>query len=219
MIKPKFNNIPNEFVPAGTKSKKDYWMSRAPSLSAFIFARCDKVHGGMLNILVTKRSEAMPDDPNKYCAPCGYFDWNENGYEAMTREVYEETSLYLPDYQKFNIFDNHHQSWYTETRIANNRQNVELMFMVMLEFGDDEGSFPMFVENYTEKETSEVKWMDWYTFVHANSGLEWAFHHDIRGQDALLYYNTGQFNMDYFNKQMLKRSQTLGVVDAKKEEK
>ncbi len=79
----------------------------------------------------------------------------------------------------------------------------------MLEFGDYKDSFPMYIENYTAKETAAIEWMDWYTFSNASNGLEWAFHHDIRIQDALLYYNTGQFNMDFFNKQMLKRSQTL----------
>jgi ADP-ribose pyrophosphatase YjhB (NUDIX family) len=209
MTEPKFNNIPNIFVPAGTKVKEGFWISRSASVDAFIFARCDEVNGGMLNILTTKRSEIMPDEPNKHCVPCGCFDWSENGYDAMIREVYEETSLYIPDYQKFNIFDNRHQSFYTDTRVSNNRQNIVLMYIIMLEFGDDKDSFPMFIENYTNKETASVKWMDRYTFTNASSGLKWAFHHDIRIQDALLYYNTGQFNMDFFNKQMLKRSQIL----------
>lgn len=209
MTEPKFNNIPNEFVPAGTKSKNDYWMSRAGSISGFIFARCDEINGGMMNALITKRSETMMDESNKYCVPCGYFDWGENGYEVMIREIYEETSLYLPDYKKFIIFDNHQQPFYVETRPSNNRQNIELMYITVLEFGKDKESFPMFVENYTNKEIVAAIWMDWYTFIHANNGLEWAFNHNIRIQDAQLYYNTGQFNMDFFNEHMLKRSQTL----------
>lgn len=209
MEKPKFNNIPNVYVPAGTKVQEGFWISRSPSLNAFIFARCDGINGGMLNVLTTKRSEIMMDEPNKHCAPCGYFDWNENGYESMIREVYEETSLYLPDFEKFNIFNNRQQPFLTETRVSNNRQNIELMYIVVLEFGDDKDSFPMSIESYTDKEVSAVKWIDWYTFSDASSNLEWAFHHDIRIRDALLYYNMGQFNMDFFNKQMLKRSQTL----------
>lgn len=207
---PKFNNIPNHYFPSGIKVKEGFWLSRSPSLDAFIFARCDGINDGQLNVLVTKRSETMMDEPNKYCVPCGYFDWNENGYDAMIREVYEETSLYLPDYEKYNIFDNHHQSFYTDTRVSNNRQNIELMYVVVLDFNNDKDNFPMFVENYSEKETTLVKWMDWSTFSLESSNMEWAFHHDIRIRDALFYYNTGQFNIDYFNKQMLIRSQTLG---------
>jgi 8-oxo-dGTP pyrophosphatase MutT (NUDIX family) len=202
MKKPKFNNTPNEFVPAGTKAKKNYWMSRSASISGFIFARCDEINGGMLNVLITKRSKTMTDYPNLYCAPCGYFDWDENGYETMIRELYEETSLYLPDYQKFNIFDNHQQPFYTETSAGNNRQNIELMYITVLEFGEDKESFPMFVKNYANKETAAAIWMDWYTFTHANNGLEWAFNHDKRIQDALLYYNTGQYNINFFNEKM-----------------
>jgi len=207
MITPKFNNIPNEFVRNGTKSKKDYWISRSASVNGFIFARCDGINNNMLNVLIIKRSETIMDEPNKYCAPCGYLDWNENGYESMIREVYEETSLYLPNYKKFNIFDNHQQSFYTETKISNNRQNVELMYITVLEFGEDKDNFPIFIEDYSCNETAAVKWMDWYEFIHNN--LEWAFHHDIKIRDALMYYNTGLFNKDYFTQQMLKRSQTL----------
>lgn len=209
MTEPKFNNRPNEFVRAGTQAKNDYWMSRAASISGFIFARCNEINGDMMNILITKRSETMTDNPGKYCAPCGYFDWDENGYEVMIREAYEETSLYLPMYEKYNIFNNRRQPFYVETQPSNNRQNIELMYIAVLEFGKDKDSFPMSIEDYTDKETASVKWMDWYSFTNASSELEWAFHHDIRIQDALFYYNTGQFNMDHFNKQMLKRSQTI----------
>jgi len=193
----------------GFAIKQDYWISRSSSADGFIFARANNINGGMINVLTIKRSKTMQDEPDKYCVPCGYFDWDENGYEAMIRELYEETTLYLPDYKEFNIFDNYQQSFCTITHPSNNRQNIELMYIAVLEFGDDKDSFPMFIENYSNNEITEVKWMSWYDFVNASNDLEWAFNHNIRIHDALLYYNTGQFNMDFFNKEMLKRSQTL----------
>ena len=120
------------------------WDSRSAAVDCFIFARCDGFNGNMLNVLTIKRSKTMRDEPNKWAVPSGYFDWDENGYESMTRELYEETSLYIPDYQKFNIFDNHKQSFYTKTTPATNRQNIVLMYIVVFEFGEDIDNFPKF---------------------------------------------------------------------------
>lgn len=193
MTIPKFNNRPNHYITG-------YWISRSVAVDAFVFARCTGINEGMLNILTIKRSTTMRDDPNKYAVPSGYLDWNENGYESMIRELYEETSLYLPDHQNFNVFDNYKQPFYTNTKPTINRQNVVIMYITVLEFGRSTESFPKFIENFTSKETAEVKWMSWLDFT--QNKLEWAFNHDKRIMDALTYYNTGQFNICFFNREM-----------------
>ena len=92
----KFNNRLNERIEA---NGKEYWISRSVAVVGIVFAIKDHI----VYTLVTKRSSIM-DQPHKLCVPCGYLDWDESCYEAMLREVYEETSLYLPDY-KDNIVE------------------------------------------------------------------------------------------------------------------
>ena len=69
-----------------------YWISKAVAVVGIIFA--NTVDG--LHVLVIKRSNTMRDEPKKFGVPSGFLDWEETLHEAMIREVYEETSIYLP---------------------------------------------------------------------------------------------------------------------------
>ena len=169
---PKFNNTPNQHL----------FISRAPAIVGVIFA----LRPGGIKVLITKRSATMMDEPNKYCVPCGYLDWDETGYEGMTREVFEETSLYLPDYEKFKKFDNNKQPFWVKTDPKDNRQNVSLLYLTYFDFSAfDVLHFPYFVEQYTCKETSWVKWMPVREFFEVHETMEWAFGHDRTIKNAL----------------------------------
>jgi ADP-ribose pyrophosphatase YjhB (NUDIX family) len=189
METPKFYNKPNAHVifyyesSFGSKVKHDYWISRAPALVGVIFM----IHPDGLHVLIIKRSDIM-DEPNKYAAPSGYLDWNETGYEGITREIYEETSFYLPEYEKFCVFDNNKESFFTQTDYkVDKKQNVSLYYILTYNFTKDVDKFPKFIENYHCNETSEVKLMPMKEFY--NNQLDWAFHHDERIKQALEYFN------------------------------
>lgn len=179
MDKPKFNNKPNEHIQVGYwgekgKLKLDYWVSRSIAVVGVIFAKIN----GIDFVLVSKRSPHMMDEPNKFCLPCGYLDWNETIVDAFIREVYEETSLYLPDYAEYILND-----ITTPIRIYdnpnNNRQNISFVYMVSLNFGDNYDTFPSKIINYRNSETAEVKWVKLGELY--NGGFEkyeWAFNHD-----------------------------------------
>src|ERR1035437_10782098 len=173
MDTPKFHNRANPQI----------WISRAPALVGVIFM----LHTDGVHVLIIKRSNIM-DEPNKYAAPSGYLDWNETGYEGITREIYEETSFYLPEYEKFCVFDNNKESFFTQTDYkVDKKQNVSLYYILTYNFTKDVDKFPKFIENYHCNETSEVKLMPMKEFY--NNQLDWAFHHDERIKQALEYFN------------------------------
>lgn len=188
---PRFNNSPNNhlrlsYLTNHGNMKLDYWISRAPAVVGIIFTMTDEG----LNVLLIKRSNKMREEPNKYGAPSGYLDWDETGFQAITREIFEETSMYLPDYNEFLIYDNEEQPFYVLTDPTKDKnQNVSLLYINVYDFSTSMDSFPRFIENYQCKETAEVKWLrlhDFYTWEHK---YEWAFNHNDRIKLALKHFN------------------------------
>ena len=72
-----------------------------------------------------KRSPIM-DQPGKWCVPCGYMDCDESGIEAVIREVFEETSFYIPDLKHRLKSDNKGQPFFINTDPSENRQNIAI---------------------------------------------------------------------------------------------
>lgn len=188
-VVPKFKNRPNDHIrygfsspSTGVKINQDYFISRAAAVVGVIFA----LRSGGLQVLITQRSPKMMDEPNKFCVPCGYLDWNETGYEAMMREVYEETSFYIKDFSKYLKFNNDEQPFKVRTDPKINRQNVALLYVSYFDFsGFDLLKFSYFVEDYKNKETTMVKWMYVKDIFEDSSDIEWAFNHDITIKKAL----------------------------------
>lgn len=190
MTKPKFNNRENAHVVykvmEGNKFvvNHDFWISRAPAVVGIVFAFGT---GDGPRVLVIKRSDKMPDEPNKYGAPSGYLDWDETGFDGMIREVYEETSLYLPDYDPFLIYNNYEQPFYVHTDPTTSKlQNVSLHYLMVYDFHQEPDFFPADIEKYSDFETAKVKWLKLQKFY--NSNYEWAFDHDKRIEMAMRYY-------------------------------
>jgi ADP-ribose pyrophosphatase YjhB (NUDIX family) len=194
MIEPKFKNRPNDRVmyefeseATGVKIKQEYWVSRSVAVDAFIFG----VKDGVLHILTIKRSQYMMDEPNKYAVPSGYHDWNESGYDAMVREVYEETGLYIYDVGKYHIFSNTKQPFNVITDPeSNKRQNVCLYYIGVFDF--PHFKFPD-IESFVSKETALVKWMTMDEFLKQN--YEWAFNHDKRIKEALVFLRANHIDV------------------------
>jgi len=191
MTKPKFNNKPNPHLihhydsGTGVKVHQDIWISRAPAVVGIIFAF------GTTNgtcVLVIKRSKKMREEPNKFGAPSGYLDFNENGFDGMTREVYEETSMYLPDYKPFLIFDNQEQPFFVQSDPTKDKnQNISLTYVMAYDFTKEPDFFPKEIEKHIDSETQLVEWLSIMKFY--NIDREWAFNHDERINMALEYFN------------------------------
>jgi ADP-ribose pyrophosphatase YjhB (NUDIX family) len=123
--------------------------------------------------------------------PCGYLDWNETLYEAMIREVYEETSLFMPDYEKYVIFDNNKQPFFVkDDPKADKRQNVSLLFITAYDFINEPDVFPLAeIEAFSCKETAMVKLMNLSEFYGTSMNYEWAFNHDETIKSAMQFFN------------------------------
>lgn len=192
MNAPKFNNRPNSHVKyyysdeRGLKIQQDFFVSRATAVVGVVFAFTDNG----LSVLITRRSGSMRDEANKYGVPCGYLDWEESRHEAMTREVYEETSMYLPDYEKYMIFNNGGEPFKIKDKPSEDkRQNISHIYLSVYDFRDKMNVFPIDVEKFTCKETALVKWMTIVDFYGTHMNYEWAFNHDETITMAIQYFN------------------------------
>jgi 8-oxo-dGTP pyrophosphatase MutT (NUDIX family) len=176
MTKPKFNNKPN----------KHLWVSRAVAVVGIVFA----ITLDGMKVLIAKRSDKMMDEAGKYGIPCGYLDWNETTFDGMTREVYEETSLYLPDHAYHLVTNNNKIPFTIHDSPANNRQNVSLLFLSVYNFSPRMDMFPVDIEQYTNEETSEVKWISLTDFyLKYDHEYEWAFNHNETIKEAVKHFN------------------------------
>lgn len=184
MSVPKFNNRQNENIKIKTNEVDiDVHISRSVAVVGVVMVYYDN----NFNVLITKRSEKMADEPGKISLPCGYLDWDERLYEAMIREVSEETSLYLPDYKKYLIFDNDKKHFHFNDDPTSKRQNITLSYISVYDFKDNMTDFPLHVENYSCEETSWVKWMKIITAY--KKDYDWAFNHDDTIKNALNFFN------------------------------
>ena len=172
MEKIKFNNRPN---PCHTINGKMIWESRSTAVVAVIFGK----FRGETYVLLEKRSKIM-DQPGKWCVPCGYLDWDESGQEAIIREVYEETSIYLPNYKSF--FVSKSRSWlpfFVNTDPSENRQNIALSYGFVYDF--NKTGLPD--TSFSNLEIDELRWVK----LNDVAGYDVAFNHDVRIIQAEIY--------------------------------
>lgn len=193
MSTPKFKNRPNAHVKYyyndgnGTTINQGFFVGRATAVVGVVLAITGD---GNLNVLISKRSNKMRDEAGKFGVPCGYLDWNETRHEAMIREIYEETSLYLPDYVKQLLFNNYGQPFRVKDSPAEDmRENVSHLYVTVLDFRNTPEDFPEEVEKFTCSETALVKWMTYADFNVQRLNYEWAFNHDQTIMDAIHFFN------------------------------
>jgi len=191
MTKPKFNNTPNnhfrfQYHTTHGNSGADFWISRAVAVVGIVFA----ITLDGMKVLIAKRSNKMMDEAGKHGIPCGYLDWDETTFDAMTREVYEETSLYLPDYKDYLVTNNDEKPFTIHDNPANNRQNVSLLFLSVYNFSPRMDLFPVDIEQYKDKETSEVQWITLKDFyLKYDHEYQWAFNHNETIKEAVKHFN------------------------------
>jgi len=174
MDKPVFKNRPNALhkLPDG----RELWESRSPAVVGVVLG----IVNDSIFVLAEKRSATMTDAPNKWAVPSGYMDWDEDGFESLIRELYEETSFYVPKFANKLIFDNDEQPFYVQTSPTENRQNIALNYCFIYDFS---GGLPKYVEKFKDKEIAEIKWIEISEVV--SGKYQWAFEHDKRIEMAV----------------------------------
>lgn len=144
-----------------------YWISRSCAVVGFVF--CKDVLGRWC-VLANKRGKGTPDYQGYWNCPCGYLDYDENAFQAIHREVWEETGLDvpLPKFVQYN----------TNTETDSNLQNVTIRHYAILN-----GTISDWV-NFSKNnmETDEVDDIDWVNVEDIDS-YKWAFGHNALIKD------------------------------------
>jgi len=171
-MKVEFKNRPNL---EHTIDGKIVWESRSVAVVGVVFGK----YKGEIYVLMEKRSQIM-DQPGKWCLPCGYLDWDENGWQCLTREIYEETSLFIPEYDHYLINRNKRRPFFVNTETNENRQNIALTYGMVFDFVD---GLP--IRNVPNAEIDEIRWVK----LNDVNGLSVAFEHDRRICQAEKYFS------------------------------
>lgn len=120
---PVFNNRDNKpYVVDG----RVIWDSRSPVVMAVILAQYkDEVYA-----LINKRGKGMDVEQGKWNLPGGYMDWDENGFDAVHREVFEETGVDIIPirFENFVIKSHLYEPFMIKTEPTGARQNVTLVY-------------------------------------------------------------------------------------------
>ena len=134
-------------------------------------------------VLINKRGSGAMDSPHKWNLPAGYLDWNENGVECVTREVWEECGVDLDALLESNLVHMSYEPFKVLTDPEENgRQNVVLCYGVMIK--SENSDFPIVTNQYCEKD--EVEEIVWCSVYHL-ANYEFAFNHNQRIIDYLKY--------------------------------
>jgi 8-oxo-dGTP diphosphatase len=115
-----------------------------------------------------QRGVAAPDFNGYWCLPCGYLDWDETLCQAMIREVYEESGLWLPElgqnpqfqFSSSSVITNTGEitesPWLIYDKPEGNRQNLAFHYATL--FSWTGLPYPSLFRLH-EAEVTDVKWV------------------------------------------------------------
>jgi 8-oxo-dGTP pyrophosphatase MutT (NUDIX family) len=144
------------FQVTALEDGKKYWVSRSVAVDAMVvvYNRTDENY----YVLMVKRGKGV-SYTGHYSLPCGFMDFFENGIQALTRELWEETNLKLSDLLKLEILSKYIDMPYfvnTEPSAIDN-QNVSLYYGLLLIVN----SLPEISNvNCEPDEIDEIKWVE-----------------------------------------------------------
>lgn len=147
------------FKITAVEDGKEYWISRAVTVSVFLFVKKNDT----VYILANKRGSGTPDFQGYWNCPCGYLDWDENAKQAACREVLEETGYKLSP----KMITLHS----VITDPSENRQNVCLRFAGFVHY---KMLKKLEMTGGEENEVSDVKLIPYKEI----DKYKWAFEHD-----------------------------------------
>jgi len=154
-----FNNKQNEILR--DEKGKIHWISRSVAVVAVVKWQ-DK-------FLVLKRGPIV-SNPDKWCSPCGYLDWNESASECVVREIYEETGINLRNYQVSGLEVPYEVV--TEPKV-NWKQDIAIHFIITIH-SETEPKYDL--SSVDPGETLDIKWITADELPNYN----FAFNHDKR---------------------------------------
>jgi ADP-ribose pyrophosphatase YjhB (NUDIX family) len=140
---------------------KKLWYSRAPAAVGCVFYEDDN----NVYVLANKRGSGTPDWQGCWSAPCGYVDFNETCEEACSRELREETGVYIPSQDLTLVTVDSHPE-------HDKRQNVVFRYGIIIPKEKAE-SFILTDKESEENEVADIKWIN----LDCMHDYDWAFNH------------------------------------------
>ena len=143
-----------------TKDGKSYWISRSVAVHGMILALDFETKE--IYILLEKRGPKCPDEIGKWSNICGYIDWDETLEDALKREIYEETGLYLDYLETLDI----RQTGIDDSIDGENavKQNITIRYQVLVDYREIKSLLDSGIININTKsrggedgEVSEIK--------------------------------------------------------------
>lgn len=151
---------------------KKYWVSRHMATRSELIVHDNE---GKIYILINKRGEGTPDFQHCWNIPCGYLEYDVTCSENASKELLEETGVFVPDimWEFLGIEDDPQR---------NNKQNVTVVYQLHIHDSVYEkykaiGS-TMITDGGEINEVEDIELME-LTEENINSH-EWAFNHKER---------------------------------------
>ena len=138
---------------------KEYWISRAIAVAGFIFC-----YDNELLVLANQRGNGTPDFQGYWNCPCGYLDFDETTAEACSREIAEETNLYVNPRQLILLGVNDDPK--------ENHQNVIFKYYTFSYIFYK--SQTIYAKGAEKDEVADVNWIS----IEKIDDYQWAFGHD-----------------------------------------
>ena len=155
-ISPQFHNRPNPRIQ--TQDGRTLHHARANAVVAEICLYDTQTQ--RWSILLMQRGLQDAEFAGYWALPAGYLDWDETLYQAMQREVYEETGLWLPAVlQCASAVIADPQPWRINDAPTDQKQNLAFHYAVL--FAWSSVDYPVLsVQSEDPRETLNAKWVD-----------------------------------------------------------
>ena len=190
----KFKNRESERVEL--QDGRVVWLSRSPAVMSIIVAKVGRWWQKKKYFVVTSvRGKDTPDFQGYHCCPCGYLDWDENGFEGAAREVWEETNLNVvrlilsnslqldSKKHKVKIVDHHYgdSPWSVNSSPYANKQNVTIGYALAFQVKTADVLPKLSGVNVNREDYEEVASADWTPLEDILARKErFAFNHDLQ---------------------------------------
>ena len=152
--------------PIKDNTGREYWISRSVAVVARIYIYDNDYKNKY--ILAVKRGSGTPDPEyvGSWCLPCGYLDFNETIKEAASREILEETGLYI-------VPESLYLAKIEDAPNKDKRQNIVFIYDYVLNEPKEEVEKRLTTIFSEKDEVSEIK------FINVNNVevYTWAFNH------------------------------------------
>lgn len=168
--------IMENFQITAVEDGKKYWISRSMATRSELIVHDDN----KIYILINKRGEGTPDFQHCWNIPCGYLEYDVTCAENATKELLEETGVFVPDimWEFLGIEDDPQRG---------NKQNVTAVYQLHLHMSVYE-KYKAIGENMNIDggEVNEVDDVELMELTEENiENHQWAFDHKERVKSLL----------------------------------